>query len=229
MNERLLYANKQAGEKNSIMYRAIITSIGPTAERSVYQLRKELINQFINSPMCESVVINRDPVILDRSLDAVKNPKLTVSATLEDLSSDNIRNFLVIPHERQANLEIKNLDGVTAIGSLFRKSDDLKGLLSGRIDQADTRLSFFRVGHVMHDEDPSFDCIPVSNTAKLREHLYPIASQFLPARFREISPKHLALAVRLNFETCEFTAGTNGVEELDFVDCMKIIGLEECI
>ena len=213
------------------MYRAIISSIGPTAGRPIYQFRKELLNQFLNSPMCSSVVVLRDPVMLDESLKSINNQKLTVCESLREVERDGVLNKLIVPEELKETIsDLEFLDAVTALSSIY-KNHDYKREILRKIHsiQPNKRLSLFRLGYMTQSNDVGLDCVPVTNIAKVVERCYPVASQFLPARFREISPQHLALAVRLNFETCEFSPSEDGIEQLDFVDCMKIIGLEERI
>jgi len=214
------------------MYRAVVTAIGPNANKSIHQLRKELVKQFLNSPACASVVLQRDAVLLDTSFEALNNPKLTVSDSLGDIAEDSLKNLMIVPYGLQTAIGFKpeTLDALTAVGTIFKNNDyNMELLREVSRHHSKKRLSLFRCGHIVQEDDIDMDCVPVSHAEKLYEHFYTIGSQFLPARFRQISPKHLALAIRLNFETCEFSPCDSGIEELDFVDCMKIIGLEERI
>ena len=212
------------------MYRAIVTSISPNAQRSVYQLRKELIKQFENSPLCQSVIIQRDPVLLDKSVELVSNAKSKVSDSWQQVNKDLLKTFLISPEGLRDTLELEGVDNVAVVGSIFKTKDYKKILLPGTPKHKPSQhVSIFGVSYLIEEDDRSLDHIPAGNAEKFYKHIYPIASQFLPARFREITPKHLALAIRLNFETCEFSPTEDGIEELDYVDCMKIIGLDERI
>ena len=81
---------------------------------------------------------------------------------------------------------------------------------------------------------PSFILTPES--AGLLERfgncVYPIAAQFLPSKYREISGEDLALAMRLNAELCAPPApGPDGrvFEVLRFPECMQVIGRDDRI
>ena len=92
------------------------------------------------------------------------------------------------------------------------------------------RISAYRVGMILPSavKGEKSHFVP-SRMETVKEAAYPILSQFLPADYREIESKHLALAMRLNYETCEPDYKSEKVEMLSFVDCMKIIGLEDKI
>ena len=128
-----------------------------------------------------------------------------------------------------------SLAGFSHIGSIFKKFPSKEDLLlyqDLKKAHPGIRISSFRVGRVLpwlrkgDSDDPAFI---QSRGEKWQDSAYAIGSQFLPARFREIESKDLALAIRLNFETCEPEYTAEGVEELNFVDCMKIIGSEDKI
>jgi hypothetical protein len=213
------------------MYRAIIASVQPSASRQIYQLRAELIKQFVYSPLCTTVLVKRDPVILDEALQNIKHGKLRTVDAIEPMMAGDIRNLVVVPHViDDLRDELCRADSVVVFDSIFRPNKQIIKQLPIRSDrQSSVRSSVFLTGHLSPQEDNTMTNIPSTSMEKVSNFVYPIGSQFLPARFREIQPQHLALAVRLNYETCEFSAGPDGFEELDFVDCMKIIGLDERI
>ena len=213
------------------MYRAIIASVHPNATRSIYQLRGELINQFVNSPLCSSVMIKRDPVILDETIKNLKHQKIIMSESTENSTQDTVRNLLIVPDVCDfPDAELSDIDSVVTFGSLYKsKQKHEEKLKLIRELNPGVRRTVFSTGHVTLLGDEPMTNIPSSSFETLINILYPIGSQFLPARFREINPNHLALAVRLNYETCEFAADSDGIERLDYVDCMKIIGLDDRI
>eukprot|EP00913_Durusdinium_trenchii_P017030 g16015.t1 len=51
--------------------------------------------------------------------------------------------------------------------------------------------------------------------------MVPVASQFMPGRYRPIALEDLVLAMRLNLELCD---ASHPVEQLDYRDMMMIIG-----
>lgn len=215
----------------NIMYRVVIASVQPSASRQIYQLRAELIKQFLHSPLCSTVVVKRNPVILDETLQNIKHEKLRTVESMQGMITGDVRNLFVAPHvlEVQGD-DLSHAHSVVVFDSIFRPNEEVKKqlqVLSRR--QPSVRPSIFLTGHIAPQEDDNITNIPSSVLERVTNFMYPIGSQFLSARCREIEPKHLALAVRLNYETCESSAGLDGIEELDYVDCMKIIGLDERI
>mmetsp|Transcript_83588 Transcript_83588/g.210587 ORF Transcript_83588/g.210587 Transcript_83588/m.210587 type:complete len:244 (-) Transcript_83588:34-765(-) len=61
---------------------------------------------------------------------------------------------------------------------------------------------------------------------RLFYHGFPVARQFMPTRYREVSLADTVLAMRLNVELCD---SAEKVERLHFMDMMAIIGKEDSV
>ncbi len=229
---------KQSGQGQSeksffqTMYRAIIAPVLPTAPRAIFQLRYELVKQFINSPLCSRVLVHRDEAILDDSYTKLQNQKMTILESIEGNNASDCRSIVVFPH-LPVILSTKDLslDRIVTVESIFKKSNQGTAYVIKNAEHSANRqnASVFQVGYISPCDGPHPVDVPLTAVENLYDQLYPIACQFLPARFRNIQAHHLAQAIRLNYETCEFMAGSEGIEALNYVDCMKVIGLEERI
>ena len=189
---------------------------------------EKLIQQFSASAQCAEIFVDNS-----FQVSATNFPKVVPISNVNDYSRpDRLPNLVIGSCEVVSGLNrsIPNPSFVL-LSPIFGSKDSGKMVeeLSSRFP--DSRISVFKHGRILcSDAAPSF--------LKGRSYLdlaldtsYPIHSQFLPARYREIEASHLAQAIRLNYETCEpsYSESLKNVEYLDFVDCMKIIGLEEKI
>mmetsp|Transcript_105615 Transcript_105615/g.268272 ORF Transcript_105615/g.268272 Transcript_105615/m.268272 type:complete len:272 (-) Transcript_105615:121-936(-) len=88
------------------------------------------------------------------------------------------------------------------------------------------RLSIFQPSLVLQPSASS----TLPEDARLPERIFnsgfPLARQFLPNRYREVSMADIVLAMRLNVELCY---SPEKVEKLNFVDMMAIIGKEDTV
>ena len=217
------------------MYRAIIASTREVPSRSFKQLRKELVTQFRFSPLCEKVLVEKDRVVLDDDLKNLTSDKVEIFTDLSELKLENTKSIGIIPSTLGSNIGVLGqLDSIILIKSIYTKEIDpceAETIAKLRVRNPELRASVFAIGRIIQDlpADESLMSLPMSKMEIVQDNLYPIYSQFLPARFREISPRNLAQAIRLNYETCEISNHADGIEKLNYVDCMKIIGLDDRI
>jgi hypothetical protein len=218
------------------MYRAIIASLPPRSPIAIKVLRRDLIEQFANSPLCNFVLVQRDETLLSDTVKRIASSKAQAFEDFGHLPVSDYPQLLVGlgPMSPDA-IGGLSLTGFCHVGSIFQRcqSKDESILYSDlKRRNVGVRITSFRVGRVlpwfkMGDKgDPAFS---QSKREQIEDTAFSIGSQFLPAKYREIESKDLALAIRLNYETCEPELNENGVEELNFEDCMKIIGLEDKI
>lgn len=216
------------------MYRALIgTASSELFNASTDQkLYRCLLRQLLHSPLTDSVTP------LSPSLDETilknfgSNPKFRRINGDVDSSVDLPSALFLLTGESEEGLP-KNarLDHICMISSIFRKfprprEERFLDLL--RENNPGARISVFRISRVLGDQGTSW-----FDSDVMMDKAYEVGSQFLPAKYREISANHLAQAMRLNYETCtpnfKEGDGSENVELLSFVDCMKILGLEERI
>jgi hypothetical protein len=201
----------------------------------MYQLRTELIKQFKFSPLCREVFVEKDPVIFDHALRNIPSDK--VHEFSEDLHSldSGTRNIGIFMDGANCNPGgLHKFDSLVFVKSIYSQKlgvCESEIINKSRVEYPALRVSVFKIGRIIPDNlgEEASSLLPKSKADVVMDNLYPIYSQFLPARFREISPRDLAQAVRLNYETCEVMNGPEGIEELHYVDCMKIIGLDDRI
>lgn len=218
------------------MYRAIIASLPSSSAIGIKALRRDLIEQFAHSPLCSGVLVQREETLLSDPAKRISSSKVQAFEDFGQLPVSDPPQLLVgfgpmYPYP----VNSLNLAGFCHVGSLLRRfpSIDESNLYSDlKRRNVGVRITSFRVGRVLprfkkeDKDDPEF---AQSKREQIEDTAFSIGSQFLPAKYREIESKDLALAIRLNFETCEPDFNQNGVEEINFVDCMKIIGLEDKI
>ncbi len=193
-----------------------------------HHFTEKLIQQFSASAQCAEIFV-------DKSVDvsATNFPKVVPISNFNEYSRpDRLPNLVIGSCEvlSEFNSSIQNPSFVL-LSPIFgsKGSGKMVEELSSRFP--DSRISVFKHSRILcSDASPSFIKGRSYKDITL-DTSYPILSQFLPARYREIEASHLAQAIRLNYETCEpsYSESLKNVEYLDFVDCMKIIGLEEKI
>ena len=219
------------------MYRAIVGSIGDKPNAALKELRLELVKQFRFSPLCANLYVQEDPIIFDTSF----ADQIGGKVKYYDESNKNIFGdkpvFGIIPNSEDLmhnELVSRRMGSIAFLSSIYmnRATPDLSEIVKTlRVSSPDARITSFNIGRLIRSESDNkntYSC-PRSRTEILCDSIYPIYSQFVPSRYREITPKDLALAIRMNYETCEIMNGNNGAEELNYVDCMKIIGLDDRI
>lgn len=216
------------------MYRALIGTASSelfNASRNE-NLYRCLLRQLIHSPLTDSVTaLSQSP---DESIlkDFGSNPKFRRIDGDVDSSVDLPSALFLLNGESElGSARNARLDHICLISSIFTKFPGARE--EGFLDQLreknpGARISVFRIGRVLAVEgEGRFD------SEVLMDKAYEVGSQFLPAKYREISANHLAQAMRLNYETCtpdyKKGDGSENIELLSFVDCMKILGLEERI
>ena len=212
------------------MYRALIGMGGPIfSNGKVFQ--RLLVNQFLNSSIASSVSVyppEADKIFLE---DFAENPKLMnlESSSLELIETKQalfLTSADLISPDTQSGL-----DHVAFISSIFQKFPSAKEeefLRQVRARSPKARVTAFRLGRIVSAETGSRS---LTNIDLIMDKAYELGSQFMPAKYREISAGDLAQAMRLNYETCapEYLKQGEFVETVDFVDCMKILGLEDRI
>ena len=67
----------------------------------------------------------------------------------------------------------------------------------------DARISVFQCGRIIPTDADLTEGTNRGWKETILDDTYRIVSQFLPTKYREIEPRHLAQAIRLNYETCE--------------------------
>jgi len=218
------------------MYRAIVGSIGDTPNAALKELRLELVKQFRFSPLCANLYIQKDPIILDTNFADQIGGKVEYYESNKNIFGQKPV-FAIIPNSNglmQNELAARRMDSIAFLSSIYmnRATPDLSEIVKTlRVSSPDARITSFNIGRLIRSESDNkntYSC-PRSRTEILCDSIYPIYSQFVPSRYREITPKDLALAIRMNYETCQIVNGNNGAEELNYVDCMKIIGLDDKI
>ena len=216
------------------MYRAVIASNlvkrSTISDLTLAVLRRELVQQFVASPMCSEVVVERSDVDSLIPLNTPAHAKLSSITAYSALPKTGARDLIVnVGFGVSPRLDAAQIDHLVLVTSIFskRQIDTVRQHLSGN-----PPISVFQTGRVI----PTLSLDKGTDISSLRprrqvveDAMYPIMSQFLPSRFREIQSKNLAQAIRLNYETCAGEYNAANVEYLDFVDCMKIIGLEDKI
>jgi hypothetical protein len=221
------------------MYRAVIVS-KPTKNSKIRALtatllKRDLVRQFVASPMCSSVAVDIVDTNHPNLKSKLQDSKIVRFSSYSDLAQSSAPNLLVnIGGNLPEDFEVDQVDRLVLVSSIFNRPDidalrrRLKGLVAGK----PVPVSVFETGHIL----PSFSKEDAVEETGMRskkdvvgDAVYSIGSQFLSAKYREIQSKHLAQAIRLNYETCEGEFDANNVEYLNFVDCMKVIGLEEKI
>ena len=209
------------------MYRAIIPGHilqGGISTSIPHHLTEKLLTQFSASSRCSSIFI--DPAA---GFSVDKFPKVKESNS--DLS-DGTKAFAICTEDDNLGTFVSDqVFSIAVLSPFFRSTKLNQALENWTASFPEARISVFKYGRILSsDADPSFlkgRKIP----DMLADKSYPIMSQFLPARYRELEARHLAQAIRLNLETCEpeYRDPLQKVEYLDFTDCMKIIGLEDKI
>ena len=152
-----------------------------------------------------------------------------LSSGIRDVTGSNIQSIALIAPILGKESRDKSLDSV--VNSWAARAPD-------------ARISVFQIGRIIPSSSNLNTGESQTRLEIIQDNLYPILSQFLPVKYREIEPAHLAQAIRLNYETCErmslsppytylsaaeYLDKTKKVEYLTFADCMKIIGLEDRI
>ena len=203
------------------MYNALV---GPSRHKYA-SLRENLLKQLTKSPTTVSVSASCLSLGHKKPDNATNS---NFSSTDGQVSNDNPTALFLFDTDPVSLSAAIKLDHVSFVSPAFRKfpcsreRDFIDSII--RINP-DARVSAFRVGYVLGEEPKE------ALAATIVDRAYSVASQFLPTDYREISASHLALAMRLNYETCEpqYREGSGKVESITFADCMKIIGLEDRI
>ncbi len=212
------------------MFRAIIPGqlLRGTRSTSVpHHLTEKLLQQFSASPYCSEILVPESNGLMFGN-----SPKIVPVSDISDHPNTNRLQTLVIGSG--SDIEHPRDDvplSLVILSSIFGSNGKTPALqeLSKKFPAA--RISVFRYSRILCSDAGS----DIMKARELKDVCldsgYPIFSQFLPARYREIEASHLAQAIRLNYETCEpsYCESMKNVEFLDFVDCMKIIGLDEKI
>ena len=215
------------------MYRAIVSPLR-IRDVSYRALRRDLINQFRHSPLCAEVLVAKDEVDVCDDMDTLLGEKVKYLTNYNELKGAQLTSVIVgLGGSLSQEMDGVPVSSYSYVSTIFQKFPSVKEkelFESLRRGSPDVRISAYRVGMVLPSavkgEKSPF---VASRMETVKEATYPILSQFLPADYREIESKHLALAMRLNYETCEPDYKSGKVEMLSFVDCMKIIGLEDKI
>lgn len=200
-------------------YRAMcLVDTGPLSQKLIWQL--------LMSPTCAEILCQGPvPTFEGVSKDVLKKLKKLNFASLKnvdkafcgkpvDFASVEDSEFL-----HNANiLRVSHLSLIMPRGSHSKAAEIRRSL--GGIE----RLSYFAPQRVTGSCE--------TRVQKLVQAVYPVVSQFLPSRYREISVEHLSLAMRLNAELCipvKSNPGDTHLEVLMYSDCMQVIGRDDKI
>lgn len=226
------------------MYRVIIPgtfAIGEFKSSSLGpHLIRKLVDQFSASPRCSEIVLE------DSIIESKDNPKATSFKRFESSGEWKELLNLIITHDIShfKHIPLKNTDSVVHFSSISQHNKISTHVQNISSLYPLSRISVFEYGRIMNSDAGAPELAGRRFADKAKDLSYPLLSQFLHARYREIEAKHLAQAVRLNYETCErmlitpsdlytflaeYADPHQKIEYLNFVDCMKIIGLEEKI
>ncbi len=203
-------------------------------------LLQNLSKQFAAAQNCPEIWAHGfEPVVQDQSkIHVLPEANAPNKSTLPALA-------IMTSLEPSAPAEIfPDVGSVALVAPAFGQGNISQKIEEIEAQYPDARISVFKCGRILDRDDSGHGQVRRDYTENVVDTVYPILSQFLPARYREIDSKHLAQAIRLNFETCNrmyshvqiynhsvaiYPDPSRKVEYLDFVDCMKIIGLEDRI
>ena len=168
--------------------------------------RRHLLNQFIHSPLCSSISLYEG----DNSewLDGISSSKIESKPDERSLPDKKAKAFYVQSGKFQMPIDKSEpIDSIGVIVSKYAKfpsAEERRSIEKLISIHPDCRISIFKIGRILPSQDLSNNK-PFLRSRKdlLADGAYSIMSQFLPVRFREIHANHLALAVRLNYETCQ--------------------------
>jgi hypothetical protein len=185
------------------MYRVIIPgrfTIGDLRNSSVPKhFARKLIQQFGASQRCSEIILDESALEFAESNKAKALCKFESSGEFGDLKN------VVIVYDRShfKSVPLHNTESIVVLSAITQSKRISQDILSLSSLYPQTRISEFRYSRILSSDAAAADLVARPLVEKMKDVSYPILSQFLPARYREIDAKHLAQAVRLNFETCE--------------------------
>jgi hypothetical protein len=185
------------------MYRVIIPgrfTIGDLRNSSVPKhFARKLIQQFGASQRCIEIIVDEPALEFTESNKAKALSKFESSGEFGDLKN------VVIVYDRShfKSVPLQNTESIVVLSAIWQSKRTSQDILSLSSLYPQTRISEFQYSRILNSDAAAADLVARPLVEKMKDVSYPILSQFLTARYREIDAKHLAQAVRLNFETCE--------------------------
>lgn len=185
------------------MYRVIIPgtfTIGEFKSSSLGpHLIRKLVDQFTASRRCSEIVLE------DCIIEGKDNPKATSLKKFESSGEWKELLNLIITHDISyfKHIPLKNTDSVVHLSPISQHNKISTHFRNLSSLYPQSRISVFEYGRIMNSDAGAPALAGRRFTDKAKDLSYPLLSQFLHARYREIEAKHLAQAVRLNYETCE--------------------------
>ena len=189
------------------MYRALISPGRNLTPALTQSLTSQLVKQFENSPLCSSVLVEVNKLSNEESLSR-RGPKFGWYTPSDlELEAGSKTLMICVGGIISPGVWGNHLDSLSFISSLFRKfpsTSESTAIAQLAAIAPTCRISAFRLGWLLQQE-PSFDAWKRSSYGRqgILDAAYSAASQFLPTNWREINTSNLALAIRLNYETCE--------------------------
>lgn len=174
---------------------------------SLFPLVARVVEQFGSSAMCSEVFLEEALMaklpVKDNSLKRKIHDIKTVTKPSEKPALVLLADHFRILPDRESLLHV---DGIVVLTSAFgspvagRKLNSTVESLALKFPEA--RISVFHCGRIIPTDADLVREQKRSWKEAVLDDSYRILSQFLPTKYREIEPRHLAQAIRLNYETC---------------------------
>ena len=235
-----------------ILWRGNKQSVSPLAVRGSYKAlayldrsitSRYLLRQLVVSPICKEIGIfgSNGRALLNEisKWKGVSEASLMKVNLDESKSNGNAYQSVAFNVSKEGCLKdsedfVKKAQNV----SHFNFLSDLRG--SGESDLLQLlkdvgfrgRTSVFKTAMILPGSTETDN--ELSLFTRISHTSYPIISQFLPVRYRQVYADDLALAIRLNAELClpehqKDASEQYTVERLFYSDCMQVIGRDDLI
>jgi hypothetical protein len=189
------------------MYRVIVNSNFPSLFSSKLgraALLKGVVDQFNVSAACS--IVFTDFIDITQSAD-IKVPSKTKAIESFHYADPTPTVLIADLNSDIFDVGVSKIESIALIAPLLGKESrekTLDSLVNSWVTRApDARISVFQIGRIIPSSADLKGAEPQTRLEVIQDNLYPILSQFLPVKYREIEPAHLAQAIRLNYETCE--------------------------
>lgn len=193
------------------MYRLVLSpaiNSVPPVRPYLIPLVTRLLEQFSSSPICSDVFLEKS--LMER-IPVTDNSLKRKIHEIKTLSKSSEQPALVLLPDHDSAVPDRNsilhVDGIVVLTSAFGSSAPARKLNSTVESLAqkfpEARISVFECGRIIPNDSDLTGEEKRNWKETVLDDSYRIVSQFLPTKYREIGPRHLAQAIRLNYETCE--------------------------